>query len=70
MSFQTEVVVGLQLCSGWQDIHRHSVFMHSLCAFIALMLLVGRQEGHLACKKLSGGVLVWLSLWSEVQSCI
>jgi len=22
------------------------------CAFSALMLLVGRQEGHLACKKL------------------
>ena len=30
------------------------------------MLLVGRQEGHLACKKLSSGVLVWLSVWSEV----
>jgi len=28
---------------------------------IGLMLLVGRQEGHLACKKLSGGVLAWLS---------
>jgi len=39
-------------------------------AFSALMLLVGRQEGHPACKKLSGGVLVWLSAWSEVQTCI
>jgi len=39
-------------------------------AFSALMLLVGRQEGHLACKKMSGGVLVWLSVWSEVQTCI
>jgi len=29
------------------------------------MLLVGRQEGNLACKKLSGGVLSWLSAWSE-----
>ena len=28
------------------------------------------QEGHPACKKLSGGVLVWLSVWSEVQTCI
>jgi len=37
----------------------------SHCAFSALMLLVGRQEGHLACKKLSGGVLSWLSAWSE-----
>jgi len=33
-------------------------------AFSALMLLVGRQEGHPACKKLSGGVLAWLSVWS------
>jgi len=33
-------------------------------AFSALTLLVGRQEGHLACKKLSGGVLAWLSAWS------
>jgi len=27
------------------------------CAFSALMLLVGWQEGHPACKKLSDGVL-------------
>jgi len=39
-------------------------------AFSALTLLVGWQEGHPACKKLSGGVLVWLSGWSEVQTCI
>jgi len=36
----------------------------------ALTLLVGRQEGHPACKKLSGGVLAWLSVWSEAQTCI
>ena len=40
-----------------------------IVAFIALTLLVGRQEGHPACKKLSGGVLAWLSAWSEVQTC-
>jgi len=28
-----------------------------------LTLLVGRQEGHQAGKKLSGGVLAWLSVW-------
>jgi len=39
-------------------------------AFNALTLLVGWQEGHPACKKLSGGVLVWLSVWSKVQTCI
>ena len=32
--------------------------------------LVGRQEEHPASKKLSGGVLAWLSVWSEVQTCI
>ena len=32
-------------------------------AFSALTLLVGRQEGH-------GGVLAWLSVWSEVQTYI
>jgi len=45
------------------------VFFHYF-AFSALMLLVGRQEGHVAFKKLSGGVLVWLSVWGKVQICI
>jgi len=39
-------------------------------AFSALMLLVGRQEKHPACKKLSSGVLAWLPVWSEMQICI
>ena len=38
--------------------------------FYAMMLLVERQEGHSACKKLDGGVLAWLSVWSKVQTCI
>jgi len=42
----------------------------SVCAFSALTLLVGREEGHPACEKQSGGVLGWLSAWSEVQTCI
>jgi len=37
-------------------------------AFSALTLLVGRQEGHPACKKLRGGVMAWLSVGSEVQT--
>jgi len=52
-----------------------SIFMYNnyfnlMCAVSALTLLVGRQEGHPACKKLSGGVLAWLCVWSEVQTCI
>jgi len=39
-------------------------------SFSALTLLVGRLEGHPACRKLSGGVLALLSVWSEVQTCI
>jgi len=34
-------------------------------AFSAFMLLVGHQEEHRACKKLSDEV--WLSVWGEVQ---
>ena len=36
-------------------------------AFSALTLLVGRQQEHPACKKLTDEVLAWLSVWSEVQ---
>jgi len=36
-------------------------------ALSALTLLVGRQEEHPVCKKLSDEVLAWLSAWSEVQ---
>ena len=45
-------------------------FVGQEIAFSALTLLVGRQEGHPACKKLSGGVLARLSVWSEGQTCI
>ena len=49
---------------------RLQCYAFSAYAFSALTLLVGRQEGHPACKKLSGGVLAWLSVWCEVQTCI
>jgi len=44
------------------------LFSHSVekFTFSALTLLVGWQEGHPACKKLSGGVLAWLFVWSDV----
>jgi len=48
-------------------IHLLLTYLHK-SAFSALTLLVRRQEGHPACKKLSGGVLAWLSVWSEVQT--
>ena len=52
-------------------VHNINYRLSSITAFSASMLLVGWQEGHLACKNnLSGGVLAWLSVWSEVQTCI
>ena len=49
--------------------HKFYKLFTQMNAFSAL-LLVGRQEGHPACKKLSGEVLAWLSVWSKVQTCI
>jgi len=40
----------------------------NLIVFSAFTLLVGWQEGHPAWKKLRGGVLAWLSVWSEMDS--
>jgi len=34
---------------------------------IACFDTVGHQEEHPACKKMSGEVLAWLSVWSKVQ---
>ena len=46
----------------------YSVYPFSAYPFSALTLLVGQQEGHPACKELSGGVLLLLSVWSEMQT--
>jgi len=51
-------------------LHVLSHLIHAPFALSALTLLVGQQEGHPACKKLSSGVLAWLFVWSNVQICI
>ena len=59
------------VCMYTSRCEQHNVWLYcNVCAFGALTLLVGWQEGHPACKKLSGGVLAWLSVWSEVQTGI
>jgi len=65
----------ISMTSQWKPFLQYVLLSCGYCsfsynAFSALTLLVGRQEGHPACKKLSGGVLAWLSAWSEVQTCI
>jgi len=63
VSYVEVMFVGLSVCS-------HEGTVKALKAR-ALTLLVGRQEGHPACKKNRVvGVLAWLSVWSEVQTCI
>jgi len=54
----------------WSFIYFECFFLVCPCTFSALMLFVGRQEGHPARKKTSSGVLAWLSVWSERQTCI
>ena len=71
LSFQTVKSSRTFRIFSWLLSHHFNKQLHAhLSAFSALTLLVGRQEGHPACKKQSGGVLAWLSVWSEMQRCI
>ena len=51
------------ICGSYLSVY---VFLPS----VLLTLLVGRQEGHPAWKKMSCGVQAWLSVCSDVQTCI
>jgi len=53
----------------WHGMILYDFIIHTFTAKsqVALTLLVGHQDEHLACKKLSDEVLAWLSVWSEVQ---
>ena len=69
LSFPFRFPSHFTLCNRVVSLVVSSSFL-SFTAFSALTLLVGRQEGHPACKNQSGGVLAWLSVWSKVQTCI
>ena len=51
-------------CSTTEPL-KFTAWVPFLAAFSALKLLVGVQEGHPVCK-----TLAWLSVWSEVQTCM
>ena len=51
----------------WRNLDLMFILCYSIFALGALTLLVERQEEHPACKKLSGELLAWLSVWSKVQ---
>jgi len=59
----TQIVLEKRLLDGCSSKSSQIRVIMQLFAFSALTLLVGRQEGHPACKKPSGGVLSWLSAW-------
>ena len=60
----------IQVCLICNQVICMFLYQTILTTFSALTLLVGQPEGHPACKKLSGGVMAWLSIWSEVQTCL
>jgi len=65
------IIILFHVSKHWRQLNVQLIYDSVVyCAFSALTLLVGRHEGHPACKKLSGGVLAWLSVWSEAQTCI
>jgi len=61
LSSNAAVVTMLEYCCDKGLLHTVRVSKSMKCdtlPFCALTLLVGRQEGHLACKKLDVGLLV------------
>ena len=56
--------------TGRQALSRESITGAGAVAFSALMLLVGQQEGHLACKKLNGvaGVVICLGQGADLHT--
>jgi len=62
LSFPITLIIGFHNTLYYDRSHDNAkYFKVQFIAFSALMLLVGHQEGHPACKKLSGGMLAWLS---------
>ena len=74
--YQNSEINSFMTCFFCHDIvtRERSTFLPSFgMPYSALTLLVGRREGHPACKKTEwwgAGLLAWLSVWSEVQTCI
>ena len=57
----------------WIYLYTHVTFftcLQCLCLHLLWRCWLGGRKGIQSVKKLSGGVLAWLSVWSEVQTCI
>jgi len=69
MNVKAELSLGSEIFANFSAAEYLAIFQLQNClqCFGKLALLVGCQEEHPACKKLSAEVLAWLSIWSEVQ---
>ena len=47
-----------------------SVRLNLFSRIVSSAYWLGGRKGIRPVKKLSGGLLLWLSVWSEVQTCI
>jgi len=65
LNVEISVKINTRQTDNTQLLHKIETKNSHVFAFSAVALLVGRQEGHPACKKLSGVVLARLSVWSE-----
>jgi len=57
----------------WIYLYTHVTFftcLQCLCLHLLWRCWLGSRKGIQSVRKLSGGVLAWLSVWSEVQTCI
>ena len=48
--------------------HHDILYTFSFVCALMLLMMIGWQDGHLACK-MSGGLLALLPVWDEVQVC-
>jgi len=73
---ETHRISKQQQCSVSKVIGQQAAASRPCCTILTVLYPVPsvlrrcRLGGRKACKKLSGGVLAWLSVWSEVQTCI
>ena len=61
--------VAVIVCTGSDSRTGHQLAELFICSDLLLSLQCF-DAAWAACKKLSGGVLAWLSAWSEVQTCV
>ena len=57
---------GISIC--WKEFY--SNFIQTILPSVLWRCWLGGRKGIRPVKKLSGGVLAWLSVWCEVQTCI